>query len=171
MSLSNTRILNDILRREGSEFTDRPSDRGGPTKFGITQSSWDDYRLTRPALPVSVRDIDRMDAERFYLNEYIKPLEWLEAERLHALMVDCAVNHGKHRAVSWLQEIVGVKVDGIDGERTIRATKLWSPRELYAALLRRRFNFYAEIASDQLPADPDLPNLRGWISRATEFIE
>lgn len=36
-------IVDDILRREGSTFTDRPNDRGGPTKYGVTQTAWDDY--------------------------------------------------------------------------------------------------------------------------------
>src|SRR5690606_41674791 len=55
-------IIDDIIRREGTAYTEHPSDRGGATKYGITQSTWDDYWMWQYAedgseLPANVRDI------------------------------------------------------------------------------------------------------------------
>ena len=43
-SVSSTvdRMIEDVIRREGG-FVDHPADRGGPTKFGITQATLAGY--------------------------------------------------------------------------------------------------------------------------------
>lgn len=168
-------IIDEILRREGSAYINDPHDRGGPTKYGITQKSWDAYRerhkkvIDGLAIPEFVRNIDRDDAVAFYRTEYVAPFEWIMDERLLGLVVDCAVNHGKHRVSTWLQEAAGVTVDGVVGPITKAAVNA-APELVYRRLLKRRFKFYAEIATDQQPVDPDAKFLRGWINRACEFI-
>jgi lysozyme family protein len=174
--VTNDQIIDEIIRREGGDqFTDRPSDRGGPTKYGITQKAWDDYLnahgYARDAtLPPFVRDIDRTAARHFYFAMHVTPFVWIVDDALRELVVDCSVNHGRTRATRWLQLAAGVEPDGVIGPKTRAAANTSSAHELYVDILRRRFRFYALIASDQLPADPDLPNLRGWIARACEFI-
>ena len=32
-------LINEIINREGRKFTNLPADKGGPTKFGITQKT------------------------------------------------------------------------------------------------------------------------------------
>ena len=167
-------IIDRIIEREGGDrFTDRPSDRGGPTKFGITQRAWVEHRTRRPMttrnLPDHVRDITLQHARAFYFVEHAAPFAFIYDDQLRELVIDCSVNHGKLRATKWLQEVAGVVADGVIGPVTKPAVNM-RPYNTYAELLRRRFKFYAQIASDQLPADPDLPNLRGWINRACEFI-
>lgn len=156
-------IVDNILRREGSEFTNRKSDRGGATKFGITQTAWDDHFVH-----VDIQDINSAQAREFYERIHIAPFNWIIDEPLKDLVVDCGVNHGVSRATKWLQEVAKVEIDGIIGEQTKHAVN--TKKDLYKPLLKLRFRYYAFIASDQLPADPDLPNLRGWINRALEFI-
>lgn len=164
-------IIDRIIEREGGDkYTDRPSDRGGPTKFGVTQRAWREYRARHAEpLPEHVRDLTLEHARQFYWIEHVAPFEWIADDALRELAVDCSVNHGRTRATKWLQEAAGVVADGAIGPKT-RAAVNTKASVVYAKLLRRRFKFYAEIASDQLPADPDLPNLRGWISRGCEFI-
>lgn len=161
-----------IVREGGSKFTNRPSDRGGPTKYGITQKAWDFYLSKKRdgvSRPRSVADLTESLAEEFYLNEYVKVFDWIEDVRLKELVIDSSVNHGLARVVKWLQRAAGVVVDGLIGNKTKKAVNENS-NDVYRELLKLRFAWYALIASDQQPLDPDLPNLRGWINRACEFI-
>jgi lysozyme family protein len=166
-------IIDDILRREGSSFTDHPNDRGGPTRFGITQKAWMPYKLANKthyrSLPLNVKDLTREQAVEFYRAMHVAPFEWIKDQELLALVVDCGVNHGVVRATKWLQLAAGCEVDGIIGPIT-RAAVNTAPRLVYVEVLRQRLRFYAKIATDQLPNDPDLPFLRGWINRACEFL-
>lgn len=172
--MTNDEIIDRILEREGEAFTNRPSDRGGPTKFGITQRAWSEYlELGRPpvitaALPRHVRDIAEHNARDFYRAMHVEPFAWVECNSVRELVIDCSVNHGRGRAIRWLQAAADVAPDGAIGPMTRAAVNL-PVVPVYARLLSTRFKFYAQIASDQ-PNDPDLPNLRGWINRACEFI-
>ena len=166
-------IVGDILRREGSQFTNRPNDRGGPTKYGVTQAAWDDYVARQDRAPTRlVQGLTEAMAREFYAVEHVQPFQTrLQDAELVALLADCSVNHGRSRAVRWLQSAVGAKVDGALGPVT--ATLANQSPGAYAAVLRTRFKFYAQIATDQrrLPGgDPDAENLAGWINRACEFV-
>lgn len=166
-------LITGILKREGWDlYTDKPSDRGGPTKWGITQKSWSAY-IGRPATIEDVKAITEQQARDFYYTEFIvKPnFVLIEDDFLQEFVVDSAVNHGVFRASSWLQEAVGAKVDGRVGPKTLELLHSLNPTAVVLLLIGVRGRFYAKIASDQLPADPDLPNLRGWINRLMWFTD
>lgn len=168
-------IVTDILRREGGDkFTDRPDDRGGPTKFGITQSAWDSYAAKHPDRVGTrlVQGLTEPMAREFYAVEHVAPFAArLTDAALVGLMVDCSVNHGHQRAVRWLQSAVGVVVDGKMGPHTAGLAN--KNPGAYADVLRTRLRFYARIATDQRDkpgGDPDAWALPGWINRACEFV-
>lgn len=162
-------LITGILRREGGYTVD---ERGGPTNFGITQRAWTAHRAqrwwSRATLPVDVKDLEERHARHFYDVEYVDRARWIMNKALRALFVDTAVNHGRSRAVRWLQTVAGVVVDGSVGPKTRLAVN-HNADEVYRELLRSRFRFYAEIATDQ-ENDPDAKYLRGWINRGCEFI-
>jgi lysozyme family protein len=177
------RIIDNIIRRERApagqpEYTNRASDRGGPTKFGVTQLAWDNYRARSSAGPralSSVEHIDENDAREFYRIMYVRPLAWIDDYELHDLVADCAVLHGATRAVRWLQSALGVATDGVVGAFTRMALhdRYRLSREIANDVLRTRLKFIAQIATDQrkLPGgDPDAVNLNGWVARCCEFI-
>src|SRR5690606_34200226 len=121
-------IIDDIIRREGTAYTEHPSDRGGPTKYGITQRAWDDYWTRqyveddrRIPLPAGVRDITAQHARAFYRHEHVIPFMWISHRGLRDLVIDSSVNHGQHLTVRWLQSAAGVTVDGIVGPITTQA--------------------------------------------------
>ena len=161
------KIIDDILRREGSVFTDHPADRGGPTKFGITQRSWDGYRrgLGNEA-PTSVRDLTAADARAFYWVEFVEPCEWIKSPSLRELVVDCTINHGPTLPIRWLQRATNQTPDGILGPKTRAAANALGD-DIYADVLRERFKHYAALV---VRDDSLIVFLRGWINRACEFI-
>ena len=125
-----TTLIDELIEREGG-FVDHPADRGGPTKFGITEG------LARAhGYQGAMRDLPRAFAAQIYrelfwetplLNEVAKV-----APRLAAELFDTGVNMGPRIAFRFLQRALNglnrggrdyadIKVDGITGPATLKA--------------------------------------------------
>lgn len=166
-------LLGDVLAREGG-YVHHPADRGGPTKFGITQRTLSEW-LGRPASIGEVRQLDEETAREIYVARYLAGprIDTLPDEIVPQLF-DMAVNHGPRRAVRILQEVLGlagwrVDVDGVVGPETRRATleaqAVMGPF-LANAIADQRANFYRRLVA----ADPSQGVfLRGWLKRAEAF--
>lgn len=165
-------LIDAILAREGSTFTDDPADRGGATKFGITQRAWDLYidRVTMRTvmLPHLVHDITEDQARAFYATCYVAPLAWINDIRLRDLMVDSAVNCGADRSTKWLQRAAAcTAIDGVIGPETRKLVNSRDARGLVRAVVEQRVEHYINL----VVADPaQLKFLRGWWFRVKEFI-
>jgi len=161
-------MLEDLIEKEGG-YINHPADRGGPTKYGITQTTLDEFSLEHSEVFFNcVKDITRGYAKRIYRSNYYKKpnLDDLGEERLQTLMFDCCVLHGRGTAVRWLQRACGAKVDGHLGPQTLQKVKD-SGETVYTKVLSRRINFIANIVARD---HSQVVFLRGWISRATEFL-
>ncbi|MBI1196752.1 MAG: hypothetical protein GC203_02710 [Phenylobacterium sp.] len=132
------RFLPKLKGREGgAAFTNRPADRGGPTKFGITAETLGKWRrLGRDATADEVRDFTEAEADRIYRAEYYsKPgFDRVAAisPRVAEEYIDTGVNMGPERPSRWLQEALNLEnqqgtwwaditEDGDIGPATIRA--------------------------------------------------
>lgn len=102
-----------ILKEEGG-FT---IDDGGPTNYGITQSTYDSFRYK------SVREITQEEVAAIYQNQYwlISKCNQIDPISSKASLVhfDCAVNCGVYWASRLLQRSLGIKEDGIIGPITL----------------------------------------------------
>lgn len=98
------RALAHVLTFEGG-FVDHPKDPGGATNRGVTQKTYDHWRLGQGLERRSVKHIHETEVERIYFEQY-----WLKVgahqlpPALAFVCFDGAVNHGVHRALSWLAE-------------------------------------------------------------------
>lgn len=136
-------LIGDLIRREGG-YVDDPSDLGGATKYGITLATLQVAR-GRPTTKDDVRDLTEDEARAIYRAEYAAPFaSYAQDPELYALLVDSAVQHGVSRVKQWL-------VQG----------------STYAAVLRRRIEFYGEIITAR-PANARFA--KGWMKRIGEFI-
>jgi lysozyme family protein len=158
-------ILEDILRREGG-FVNHPADKGGPTNFGITQATLSSFRGQKCTLD-DVKKLTKEEARLIYRTEYIDPFAFVSGPKLRALVIDSAVNHGTKRAIMWLQEALGVKVDGIVGTQTEKAMLLAQSTVVYRVFLRRRVVFYGSIIKNN---PQQAVFAEGWMRRVAEFI-
>ena len=159
-------IIADIIRREGSDFTNHPADRGGPTKFGITHATLADW-VGRPVAAAEVAALTEPEARAIYRARYITGLGFhrIADDALRAQVVDCAVLHGPGRAVKLLQAALGVDQDGVIGRQTLAA--LDHAPDVRVRLAAHRLRRIAKIVAD----DPgQIVFLRGWVNRATEFL-
>lgn len=184
-------LITEVMRREGwDKFTNHAADRGGPTKYGITQKTLSAAR-GRPASIQDVRDLSEAEARSIYFTLFVRGpgFSLINDERLLSLAVDCGVNHGPERVIKWLQEIVGVTKDGKLGPITAARINSYDPGRLFYLLAGRRVRFFGEIitrdwkrAMEKAKATPSLADdmalselqamfAHGWCNRVAEFIE
>lgn len=162
-------IIDEIIRREGRSYTNRPSDRGGPTKFGVTQDTLSDWR----GVEVSADDVKHLtesEAREIYATRYISGphFDRIEDSALRGLVIDCGVNHGQARAAEWLQHAAKVPADGAVGPVTLAAVNGADSGRLYRRVLAQRARFYGRLVTD---APLQAENAAGWCARVAEFIE
>lgn len=144
------RIIDDVLLREGGgAYTNHPADRGGPTRFGITEAKAREHRYfgPMPALPEQIaRAIYRQDyiiTPRFDAVLAIDPSVGVE-------LIDTGVNMGTATATTFLQRWLNafnvdsaryaeLTVDGSVGDKTLDALRAfirWRGPMGITALLR-----------------------------------
>ncbi|GAB4511267.1 MAG: N-acetylmuramidase [Roseibium sp.] len=166
-------MLDELLAREGG-YVHHPADRGGPTRFGITQATLSQW-LGRRAGIDEVRQLDEETAREIYLARYLAGprIDTLPPE-IVPQMFDMAVNHGPRRAVRILQQVLGlagwrVDIDGVVGPETRKAA--FEARDqmgplLTNAIAEERANFYRRL----VVTDPSQRVfLSGWLARAESF--
>lgn len=174
-------MIDHLLKTEGGYVND-PDDPGGPTNFGITQTTLSRWR-DRPVSAAEVRGMSVSEARDIYRHRYFK------RPRIDALphgvqpsVFDMFVNAGGN-GIKILQRTLRefdeeVSVDGALGPQSIGAAKRVEERA--GALLRNaygleRVRYYYRIATRN-------PRLRkfaerrsgakgGWITRAEMFMD
>ncbi len=98
------------------------TDKGGPTKYGITHRTLAAYRGKKSVTSAEVRAMSRQEAVEIYRRSY-----WTQSggdllpPGLDYAAFDFGVNSGPARAVKALQKLLGVREDGVVGERTVNA--------------------------------------------------
>lgn len=119
--MSFDRAFQIIIGEEGGYVND-PRDPGGETKYGISKRSY-------PNEDIKSMTLDR--ARFLYKRDYWDqmkgdqlPWEWAIAA------FDCAVNQGVSVSTKFLQDALGVMVDGNIGPRTIKAAHEADDRKL-----------------------------------------
>lgn len=141
----------------GAEVTDDPNDRGGLTKYGISQRAHPD---------IDIRALTLADAKRIYKFKYWDAVggDHLPPD-IDLLIFDMAINHGSGRAVRFLQRSYNavrplsdwpivmhpLVVDGRIGQKTLSEVHILANSEpmakgcLLRDLLLRRSRFYARL--------------------------
>lgn len=173
-------IIQDILTREGSAYSDRGADRGGPTKYGITLQTLTGARGS-PCTAIDVQNLTVTEAYQIYSLRYVTApgFNRVSDVSLEALMVDAAVQHGPDEASKMLQRAAGAVADGKIGDATIAAVNARDPKRLYAAVCAARIRLYGALVAH----DPKLAaaaqagfalqaeNALGWANRIAGFVE
>lgn len=161
-------IISRVIEREGG-YVNRPEDKGGCTKFGITIGTLAGWRHA-PVTCDDVRLLSVSEARDIYLEKYIEEPGFglLTSQDLKAALVDYAVNDGVHQATRSLQRCVGVLVDGIFGRETARAANALDGRSLAQRVNAQRLRVFGEIVAH----DPTQAVFaKGWAARIAEQVE
>lgn len=116
-----------VLRAEGG-YVNNPADPGGATNMGITQRTYDEWRLSQGQGTADVINIGIAEAREIYFERYwpiTAGLKW----PCNLVAFDAAVNHGPALA----QKIIDAGADlGADGMVAVR-------RYIYARLNKPEF--------------------------------
>jgi lysozyme family protein len=157
-----------VLVHEGG-FVNHPKDPGGRTLEGVIQRVYDGYRQNKnkplQTLRKEMRGTTAWNKER---NEIYKLQYWnkIQGDRLPAgvdyVVFDGAVNSGPGQSVKWLQRALGVEVDGLIGEATIRAANDHPDHDaLVAEILARRLGMLKSLKTWKTFG-------KGWSNRVAE---
>ena len=140
------------LAWEGGYSCD-PSDPGGETNFGISKRSYPD---------VDIRNLTREEACAIYRRDFWS-YDGIESQAIATKLFDTGVNLGTHRAVSYMQTIVGVPADGKYGPLTQGGINGTEESATLTAFRRRLVEYYQTLVQ-QRPASQKF--LAGWLRRA-----
>lgn len=156
------RILPLILKIEGP-YSNRKADRGGPTNFGITHTTYDAFRDSVGLPRRTVRAISELEVREIYRRDYWRPLS---AEKMPAkvacVVMDGAVHSGVKRASKFLQRILGVPADGAIGEQTLAALRGKSDALIAKQFLQARRDHFKRLIEED-PSQKE--NEKGWENR------
>jgi lysozyme family protein len=168
-------ILAMINRWEGTKYENNPHDRGGPTKYGVTQKTLGDY-LGKPATPDMVRVMPIGTAISIYRSMYWRAINLDRLpEELQPVIFDMAVNLGPGTAVRLLQHALGdlgrpVIGDGRLGPITTGVAagliKDRGAKRVIDAICDQRRAYYEHIIAE----DPSQSVFRtGWLDRCESY--
>lgn len=159
--------ITETIRLEGAgKYVDRPTDRGGPTRWGITHKTLATARGVAAVKPEDVMDLTEDEAKEIY-----RTLFWnaLNGDKLPSgidfYVFQIAVLSGQLRASKMLQEVAlkgdkDLKVDGQIGEKTLAAVRAMRPMDVLLKLSNKWLVHAVKI--------PGEANDEGWVNRSSE---
>lgn len=158
------RALSVVLRHEGG-YVNHPSDPGGRTNLGVTQSTWENW-IGKPASEADMRALTIDKVRPLYKERYWDAVsgDGLPA-RLALCVFDFAVNAGPGRAARYLQKVAGVTQDGKIGPATLAAVASYVSAHGEPAAVRAyqdaRRGYYKQLSTFATFG-------RGWLRRVDE---
>lgn len=136
--------FNYVIQSEGG-YADLDGDTGGPTNHGCTQAVWEEY----VGHPVTVEDMKNLtveDVKPLYKKRYWDAIHGdALPSGLDYAMFDASINSGIGNSSRWIQEIVGVPVDGAIGNNTVSAISQINPVTLINEFSDKRLVFLQRL--------------------------
>lgn len=159
-----------VLSWETNKYTNKKSDRGGATKYGITLATWKKVGYDKNGDGVinekDIKELTKADYDIVFKRNYWNAChaDDIKNQSVANLLVDFAYNSGVGTAIRKIQTVVGTKVDGIMGGKTISAINNFGLGQwtLFDKLKVARIGFLYDIVRN----DPKQEiNLKGWMRR------
>lgn len=143
-------------------FVNNPKDPGGATNKGITQVTYDSYRIKHNLSTQSVEHMSEAEANEIYFTYFLAARCDLLAWPLCLVVFDTAINFGVRKSILFLQEALGVNRDGILGPMSKRALDTASPEETATKMCDIRIA-YRHYRVSVAPSQKIF--LKGWLRR------
>jgi len=161
-----------ILKWEG-KFVDDPADAGGPTNMGITLKTLirAGYDKNKDGI-LDLKDLIALN-EHDVIYNFLKPFYWdrwqadkIQNQSIANLLVDWVWMSGK-AGITIPQDVIGVKADGIVGDKTLRAINQFKePSLLFEKLKEERKMYIERICKARLS---NRKFKKGWLNRLEDF--
>jgi lysozyme family protein len=152
-------IVKTLAREGGAKITEDPKDKGGLTKYGISQRS---YPL------VNIRALTEEQARRIYKTDFWDKVRGddVQSQPVAEALFDTAVNMGAVTAIRLAQYSVGIQpADGVLGPQSLAGLNAVPEHEFLANLTLGKIARYVNIC---LKDGSQQRFLLGWVRRALE---
>ena len=149
-------VAKTLIREGGARFTDNPDDRGGATKYGISQRAYPNE---------DIANLTEDQARAIYKQDYWDRVsgDKLKSQAVAENVFDTAVNMGTTTATKLVQLTLDVGVDGKFGPDTLKAVNAVDEKEFLAEFTLAKVARYAAICNkDRSQAK----FLLGWLNRS-----
>lgn len=135
--MANIDILSPFILSWEGGFVNDPHDRGGATNRGVTLATWRQVGYDKDGDgDIDVDDLKLITASDA-VDRVMKPHYWdrwkadrIKSQSVANIVVDWVWASGRHGIIN-VQQLLGVKVDGIVGEKTLAAINAQDPRQLF----------------------------------------
>lgn len=153
-------LIDRLIAREGGLVEDS-HDPGGLTKYGISQRQY-------PTL--NIRELTLQGARIIYERDYLwrTGINKIHFAPLQEQLLDFAVLSGPTKAIKTLQQLVGIKPDGLLGSDTLAAVNADAdPTSLNNLLVHARIALLERLVRMR-PSSAKYET--GWVNRAKRFL-
>lgn len=153
----NAAVTKTLIHEGGAKVTDDPDDRGGLTKYGISQRSYPN---------VDIRNLTEQQAKDIYKRDYWDKVKGddIQSQEVAENLFDTAVNMGPRTASRLAQMALSLEpVDGIIGPNSLKALNARDPETFIAEYTIAKIARYAYICNKNRSQSK---YLLGWINRA-----
>lgn len=151
-----------ILKWEGG-FVNDPLDKGGATNKGVTLKTFKQFF----GQDKTVDDLKKITDDQWlkifkagYWNPFKADEIWNQS--IANICVDWAYNSGAATAIRKVQEVLGVKVDGQFGPKSLQTLNSKVPQKLFNDIKQKRIDFVNNIVKKN-PTQAKF--LKGWLNR------
>lgn len=137
--------LHAVLKHEGG-YVNHPKDPGGATNKGITQGTYDSYRVSQGSQRRSVKLLETSELNAIYKSRYWDAIKGDDLPSgIDYAVFDFAVNSGPTRAARYLQSVLQQPQDGWVGPGTLKAAKASLPSAVINKLCDNRLAFLQRL--------------------------
>ncbi len=157
------KCLEFVLLHEGGTNAD-PDDRGGLTKYGISQRQYPD---------LNIQNLTRDQALIIYRSDYWAFNSCYKMNpSLDLVLFDSSVNCGNSSSAKWLQKTLikmgsNLEADGIIGDITLSSVENYNPRILADGIIAYRLKRYVHLVQRK---PEQIKFINGWINRISDLL-
>ena len=153
-------IAKTLKHEGGSTITDDVDDRGGLTRYGISQRAY-------PELDIS--SLTEAKAKEIYKRDYwdVVKGDEIQVQEIAAAIFDFAVNAGPGRAIKLAQRAIKTADDGVIGPLTIKGWNRAHVGLFLANYALEKIKFYRDIVTAR-PSQKKF--IMGWLNRSLEGL-
>lgn len=157
-----------VFGEEGG-YVNNPNDKGGATKYGVTQKTYDAWLKRHNLAHQHVKELQMERAHKIYRGYWDAARCALAKPPLDLILFDTAINFGAGRAIEFLQKALNVKADKVFGPSTHDAFVASDSHKTLAESIVNQRVAYRHMRVKKDPTQKVF--LKGWLNRDRRLLD
>lgn len=144
-------LLIPYIKKWEGGFVNDPADRGGATNMGVTIATYESYCKIKGKPKPNIEELKRLSEKEWI--DILKTMYWdrwqadrIKSQKVANILVDWVWGSGIH-GIKIPQRLLGVKADGVVGEKTLESINRANPDELFISIYNERKRFLCKITN------------------------